>query len=157
MKKDCYFPDFDGPGWPAPGELKKYFLDRGRLWISPGGNDHWGLEVQGLYGTGALPRRELVNVKLGLIGSPKHGVTLQYRKWDGRIQQVDTFYSKGDLSLMREFVLSLHDDLYCIGLFIPFELAWKAVKEFMESDGELPTSIEWVAGRNLPPGTFPQP
>jgi hypothetical protein len=111
--------------------------------------------VQGLYGTGALPRRESVNVKLGLIGSPKHGVTLQYRKWDGRIQQVDTFYSKGNLSLMREFVLNLHDDLYCIGLFIPFESAWKALKEFMESDGELPASIEWIAGRDLPSGTFP--
>jgi hypothetical protein len=30
----------------------------------------------------------------------------------------------------------------------------EAVKEFMETDGELPTSIEWTANRNLPRGTF---
>lgn len=157
MRKDCYFGDFDGPGWPVADELKKYFLDRGRLWISPGGNDNWALEVQGLYGTDALSLNESVNVNLRMTGSSKHGVTLQYSKWDGRIQRKDTFYSKGDLSLMREFVRSLHEDLLCIGLFIPFESAWNAVKEFMESDGELPTSIEWIASRNLPPGTFPHP
>ena len=50
MRKDCYFGDFDGPGWPAPGDLQKYFLNGGRLWVSSGGNDNWGLEVQGLYG-----------------------------------------------------------------------------------------------------------
>jgi hypothetical protein len=157
MKKDCYFPDFNEPNWPAPIELRKYFLDGGRWWVSPGGNDHWGLEVQGLYGTGALPRRESVNVKLGLIGSPDHGVTLHYRKWDGRIQQVETLYSKGDLSRLGRFMYSLHLDPYSLGLFIPFESAWKAVKEFIEMDGELPTSIEWVAARDLPPETFPDP
>jgi hypothetical protein len=25
----------------------------------------------------------------------------------------------------------------------------------METDGDLPTSIEWIANRNLPRGTFP--
>jgi hypothetical protein len=39
-------------------------------------------------------------------------------------------------------------------LFIPHGTAWEAVKEFMETDGELPTSIEWIANRNLPRGTF---
>jgi hypothetical protein len=43
-----------------------------------------------------------------------------------------------------------------IGLFVPFESAWRAVKDFIESDGELPTSIEWIASRDLPPGTFPE-
>jgi hypothetical protein len=28
-------------------------------------------------------------------------------------------------------------------------------QEFTETDGELPTSIEWIANRNLPRGTFP--
>ena len=40
---------------------------------------------------------------------------------------------------------SLHGDPYSLGLFIPFEAAFKAVKEFIETDGELPTSIEWLA------------
>ena len=38
-----------------------------------------------------------------------------------------------------------------IGLFVPYETAWKAVKEFIETDGELPKSIEWIANRDLPP------
>jgi hypothetical protein len=42
-------------------------------------------------------------------------------------------------------------------LFVPFAIAWKAVKQFMETDGELPTSIEWVAASDLPRGTFPDP
>lgn len=44
-----------------------------------------------------------------------------------------------------------------VRLFIPFETAWKTVKEFTETEGELPKSIEWVANRDLPPGTFPEP
>jgi hypothetical protein len=157
VKKDCYFGDFDGPGWPAPHELKKYFLDRGRLWVSPGGNDNWGLGVEGLYGTDALPRRHSVNARLGMTGSRDHGVTLHYAKWDGRIQRKDTYVSRGDLSRLGRFMYSLHGDPYSLGLFIPFEEAFKAVKEFIESDGELPTSIEWIAARDLPPETFPVP
>ena len=45
-----------------------------------------------------------------------------------------------------------------VGLFIPFEKAWPAVKEFMETDGlRLPTSIEWVANQDLPANSFPDP
>jgi hypothetical protein len=42
-------------------------------------------------------------------------------------------------------------------LFIPFRTAWPAVREFIETDGELPTSIEWIASSDLPPETFPDP
>ena len=44
-----------------------------------------------------------------------------------------------------------------IGLYIPFERAFAAVKEFIETDGELPKSIEWIANRELPPNAFPRP
>jgi len=43
------------------------------------------------------------------------------------------------------------------GLFVPFAIAWKAVRQFMETDGELPDSIAWIAANDLPPGTFPVP
>lgn len=33
----------------------------------------------------------------------------------------------------------------------------EAVKEFIETDGQLPKCIEWVANKDLPPGTFPDP
>ena len=50
-----------------------------------------------------------------------------------------------------------HGDKMPIGLFIPFETAWKAVKEFMECDGALPKSIEWIAGGDIPDDAFPPP
>jgi len=31
------------------------------------------------------------------------------------------------------------------------------VKEFMETEGQLPTSIEWVSSDDLPDNTFPDP
>jgi hypothetical protein len=48
-------------------------------------------------------------------------------------------------------MVSLQGDPYSLGLFIPFEQAFGAVKEFIESDGELPTSIEWISGDGFPP------
>ena len=42
------------------------------------------------------------------------------------------------------------------GLFIPFPKAYEAVKEFIETGGQLPKCIEWVADEDLPPGTFPE-
>src|SRR5215470_17242188 len=62
-----------------------------------------------------------------------------------------------DLSRLREWIRSTHDTPLPIGLFIPYATAWNAVKEFIETDGELPTSIEWIPNRELPPGTFPDP
>jgi hypothetical protein len=51
----------------------------------------------------------------------------------------------------------MHNTVLPIGLFIPFEKAWTAVKEFVETDGNLPGSIEWIANRDLRPNTFPDP
>jgi hypothetical protein len=68
-----------------------------------------------------------------------------------------TYSSKGDLRRLREWVRGLHDTPLPIGLFISYEEAWKAVKEFIETDGQLPKSIEWIANRDLPPNTFPDP
>jgi len=156
MRKSCSFHEFYDPDWPAPDQLKKYFSAGGGLWASHG-NDNWGLGAEGLYGTEALPHRESVNVELRMTGSPEHGVTLDFARWDGRIQRWDSYFSKGDLSRLGRFMYSLQGDPYSLALFIPFEEAFKAVKEFIETDGELPTSIEWVAGKDLPPETFPVP
>jgi hypothetical protein len=51
----------------------------------------------------------------------------------------------------------VHGDIMPIGLFIPFENAWTAVKEFMERDGAFPESIAWVAANDLPDDAFPDP
>jgi len=98
------------------------------------------IEITGLYGTHGKPEVDQVNVRLTMIGTPDFGIFLHYAKWDGRIRQGHNYFSKGDLRP--------------IGLFIPYAEAWKAVKEFMERDGELPTGIEWVDGKDLPPNTF---
>jgi len=67
------------------------------------------------------------------------------------------FSSKGDLTKLREWVRTLHNDPMPVGLFIPYADAWRAVKEFIETDGALPKSIEWIANSDLPLGTFPDP
>jgi hypothetical protein len=156
MRKSCSFQEFYDPDWPSADQLKKYFSAGGRLWASHG-NDNWGLSAKGLYGTEALPQPDSVNVDLRMTGSPDHGVTLEFARWDGRIQRWDRYFSKGDLSRLGRFMYSLQGDPYSLGLFIPFEEAFKAVKEFIERDGELPTGIEWVSGKDLPPETFPIP
>jgi hypothetical protein len=86
-------------------------------------------------------------------GDPVHGVLLGYHKRGGGRRL--SYYSKGDLSRLRELVFSMQGGPLPVGLFIPYEKAWRAVKEFMETDGALPTSIEWIAGRDLPRDTFP--
>lgn len=151
MKKRCYFEHFDGPGWPTPEQLAPYFFG-GRLppWTFESRNDSWGLEVFGLYGTESLPEEERVNVHLYISGRPDAGITLDYRKWDGRIKKVDYFYSEGDLSKRELFINTAHGDLLCWALFVPFDAGWRAVKEFIETDGELPKAISWISSRDLP-------
>jgi hypothetical protein len=156
--KRSYFDRFRGPGWPTLDQLAPFFLaPPGQEWSYKGGNDSWGFDVQGLEGTEHLPRAERVNVHLYLAGNPQHGVYMQHRRWDGRLQSGVNHYPRGDLSRLREFVYSMHGTPLSVGLFIPFRSAWSAVKEFIETDGELPKSIEWVASRDLPPEAFPDP
>ena len=121
-----------------------------------GGNDSAGFDAQGVDGTQHLPANQgRIDVRLTMWGHPVHGVFLMYEKHGGGHRE--TFSSKGDLRRLGELVRSLHDTPLPVGLFIPFETAWKAVKEFIETDGALPKSIEWIANRDLPPNTFPDP
>jgi hypothetical protein len=150
MRKSCSFHDIYASDWPSPGELKKYFSAGGRLWASHG-NDSWALRAEGLYGTAVLPRPDAVTVDLRMTGSPGHGVMLDFARWHGRIRRLDRYCSTGDLRLLGRFMYSLQGEPYSLGLFIPFEEAFKAVKEFIESDGELPTSIGWISGEGFPP------
>jgi hypothetical protein len=158
VRKKIYFGRFDSNGWPAPSEFEPFFLaPKGQEWSFQGRNDSWGLDVRGLYGTGDRAEMDQVKAHLYMTGNRDLGVHLVYSKWDGRIRRQYSYSPKGDLSRLGEFVESLHETQLSVGLFIPFPEAWKAVKEFMETDGELPTSIEWIATRDFPPGTFPIP
>jgi hypothetical protein len=157
MRKRTYFDRIDGPGWPAPREIEHYFLaPPGKRWFFALGNDGARLVAEGLYGTERLEAHKArVDADLVMWGHPDLGVLLIYSKWGGGYH--DTYSSKGDLTRLGEWVRNLHDTPLPVGLFVPYETAWKAVKEFIETDGELPKIIEWIANRDLPPGTFPDP
>jgi hypothetical protein len=157
MERWVHFRDFHGPGWPSPSQLEHYFLTpSGRRQAFETGNDCWGLSAIGVHGTENLaPDKGRIDLGLTMLGNPEHGVLLHYRKGGGGYK--DSFYSKRDLRRLREWVKTAHDDLFPVGLYIPFETAWKAVKEFIETDGQLPRSIEWVADDDLPADAFPEP
>lgn len=158
MKRTIYFDKFDGNGWPELRELETFFLaPKGQEWSYLGGNDSWGLSVEGLNNTEHLDLKDGKRTDINLLmwGNPELGVFLLYEKIGGGFDEL--YSSKGDMSRIREWVRTLHGDQRPIGLYIPFEEAWKAVKEFIETDGELPKSIEWVENATLPEGTFPAP
>jgi hypothetical protein len=156
--RTIHFDNFPRQGWPAPDELRRFFLaPKGQEWSFQGRNDSWGLDIQGLRGTGGRAEIDQVGVHLYMVGNRDLGVYFIYDKWDGRIRHKYKYAAKGDLSRLGEFVESLHETPLSVGLFVPFPKAWMAVQEFMETDGELPTSIEWIATRDLPSKTFPIP
>lgn len=156
MKKTTYFDGLPNHGWPNLQDLEPYFLaPPGKEWSYEGGNDSWGLHAQGLYGTEHLdPKTGRVDVDLYMVGHPQHGVILGYNKWDGREHRKYEYSSTGDVSRLNEQVHTLHGNRMPAGLFIPFAQAWNAVKEFIETNGELPKSIKWVDVADLPPDAF---
>lgn len=157
MKKGIYFDIFDGRGWPDPSELERYFLaPPGQRWtFGDGENDCWGLRLEGVDGTEHLEFNERIDIHLTMIGNPELGVLLLYQKLG--VGHNDNYYSKGDLNRLKAWVWTVHRDLMPMGLFIPFEKAWLAVKEFMETDGALPKSIDWIADSDIPDEAFPDP
>lgn len=159
MEKFVHFDKLLGHYWPAAEELRHYFLaPKGQEWFFASGNDSAGFWVRGRNEPHKqLPPEAGVDIYLCLNAHPDHGVILSYSRWDGRTREKLEFDSRGDLSRLREWVRSLHGTVMPVGLFVPFDVAWPAVKEFLETDGELPTSIEWIASRDLPPDTFPNP
>jgi hypothetical protein len=157
MKKRAYFDTYWGPGWPRLEWLSPYFLSKPESrWFFSGGNDGAVFYGEGADGTEHLPAGQgRIDVRLEMWGHPQFGVLLIYSKRGGGYE--DTLISKGDLSRLGELIRSAHDTPLPVGLFIPYEQAWKAAKEFVETDGKVPTSIGWIANRELPPNTFPDP
>jgi hypothetical protein len=157
MKKHSHFDEFRGLGWPAPIQLQRYFLEfPWQDWMSRTNNDCWGLDAEGVEGTGHLEEgKGRIDIRLTMIGNPDLGVLLFYRKYGGGHRE--SLYSRGDLRRLQEWVATKDGDLMPIGLFIPFEKAWQAVKEFIERDGALPHSIDWIPDRDIPDYAFPRP
>jgi hypothetical protein len=137
--------------------LKPYFIaPPEKRWAFSGGNDGGGFTAEGVDGTGHLELgKGRIDIRLELYGNRELGVLLVWSKRGGGFREV--YSSKGDLTRLREWVRSAHDDPMPVGLFIPFEAAWTAVQEFIEKDGLRPRSIEWVNNYDLRPDTFPPP
>jgi hypothetical protein len=165
LRTNIYFGPYRQQTWPSIDDLAPYFLTPLGIehWYKSG-NDNWGINVRVLYGTLGLPHAEgpetnvpgsEVMADLQMWGDPEFGVLLIYTKVGGGYS--DAYASAGNLSRLREWVRTLQGDIMPVGLYIPFETAWLAVKEFMQTDGELPKSIEWVAVSSLPENTFPVP
>jgi hypothetical protein len=146
-----------GPGWPRPEQLEHYFLGPlEQRWPFENGQDCLGFSALGADGTEQLPEgKGRIDIRLTMVGNLDHGVLLHYRKAGGA--RDESYYSRVDLGRLREWVKTKDGDLMPIGFFIPYEMAWKAVKEFIETDGTLPTSIAWIAGRDIPDYAFPDP
>jgi len=158
MNKYINFDSYWGDYWPPAEELKRYFFaPSGQAWFDTGGNDTASIRLEGIEHTAHLRlgfgRKD---IHLLMWGNPDLGVLLQYARIGGGVPRQDWF-SKGDLTKLKRWVRSLHDTPLPVGLFIPFPVAWEAVKEFMATEGQLPSSIEWVKSSDLPPGTFPDP
>lgn len=158
MRKFVNFDSFWGYYWPKLEQLKPYFFaPEGARWFNDTRNDSAGICLQGLEGSGELPQGlGRKDVRLSLWGRPGLGVLVMYQK-SGAPGFYDAYTSKGDMSRLKELIRSAHDTPLPVGLFVPFDKAWLAVKEFMETEGQLPTSIEWVRNADLPPNTFPDP
>jgi hypothetical protein len=157
MKKATHFLDYDQEGWPDPAFLAPYFLTAsGRHRAFALTNDCWGLSLEGIEGTEHLsPVEGRIDIRLVILGHPNLGVLLYYERFGAKVA---AFYSEGDLDRLQEWIRTMHGDLMPVGLFIPFEAAWKAIQEFMEEgDAALPRSIPWVANRDLPTEAFPDP
>lgn len=157
MGKRTYLDADLSRGWPKPEEIEHFFLappgERRFFDTYPSGGF---FQNEGAYGTEHLQANQgRIEVRLMMWTDPDLGVLLIWSKWGGGHKE--TFSSKGDLSRLREFIETPHGDPMPVGLFIPFEKGWMAVKEFLETDGELPKSIEWVANADLPRNTFPDP
>jgi Immunity protein Imm1 len=157
MKKTTYFAADHHPGWPKPEELEHYFLaPPDERWFFETGNDSALFQGEGAHGTEHLqPGQGRIDIEFEMWGDPDLGVLLIWSK--GGVGEDQIYTSKGDMTRIHEFVLSEHGTPLPIAFFIPYEKAWEAVKEFLETDGALPKSIEWVANRDLPPNTFPDP
>jgi hypothetical protein len=154
MRKLTHFGSLPREGWPKPKDMEPYFLGPpGQRWNFED-QDCWGLTAEGVDGTEHLPQyKGRIDIRLTMVGNPERGVLLQYRK----VGRGQVYYSKQDLKRLKEWVMTHDGDLMPIGLFVPFERAWAAVKEFIEKDGALPKSIAWIADRDVPDYAFPDP
>lgn len=157
MKKEKFFAAEPFEGWPEAKELERYFLGPPKQrWLAQIRNPSASFTLAGLHGTEHMPWYEgRIDVILGLEVHPKWGVFLHWHT-RGPIEHED-YFPKGDLNLLREYCYVGQSGPYPVGLFVPMEVGWIAVKDFLEKDGVRSPRIQWVSAHDLPENTFPDP
>jgi len=151
------FGSLQGYFLPTEINLDKYFTSPGSpYWLPESRTDNAGITFEGINGTAHLPLGGgRIDVVLSMWGVKGLGVMLWY--WRIGSGGPKHFMSKGDMGRLKEFYRTAHGDLRPLAFFIPFDGALLAVKEFIASEGALPTCIEWVNSDDLPDHTFPEP
>jgi hypothetical protein len=154
MKTVAYFGGLWGEDWPSVEWLEPHFH------APPGGvsplqarrgGGRFEIDEEGHVATG--DRR--ISAKLLLFADPKYGLLLDLRRSVDGMRE--SFVSKGNLQRRLEWVKTPQGTPLSIGLFVPIETGWAAVKQFIETKGAQPTAIEWVSEQDLPSDTFPTP
>lgn len=151
MRKWFTFDTGEGT-WVGPERFAPIFLDAKRRDFFSEGKEGGFFSVDGLEGTEDLqPATGRVDALLYVMMHPKYGVVLYYRHWNGKTRIKISLCSKGDLRLLGQYVRTVYYETPLDrGLFVSFEQAWSAVEEFMENDGSLPRSVEWVSESEIP-------
>jgi hypothetical protein len=159
VKKEAAFDDHWGNGWPDISVVEKGLADPEKLGqLFAKGRDGACFSIEWIYDQhDSMPQTGLVGAILYMHLNPDHGIKLQYLGWDRRTGKRETYHSKGDLARLKQFVRSFHRTPLSIGLFVPFKIGCKAVKEFLQTDGKLPQSVEWISDDDLPSEVFPLP
>jgi Immunity protein Imm1 len=150
------FGKFHGNQLPPLNELEQYFtLKRGYLWLDLPGVDTAGIEYLDVTGSGEESiEASRVDLALTLWGHPAYGVYLQYDRRAKNDRMTRCSVGSGESG---QWIRSRQGDLIPLGLCISFDNAWRAVKEFVETGGALPESVDWLAANKLAPNAFPDP
>jgi hypothetical protein len=147
MKKRAYFLDHRGNDWPDFSVWRQYFLSQDQRRFMAGTNEG-NLTIEDIDGTDHLESEGRVSVQLVFSCKPNLGVQFMYSRL-GR-NQGQTYFSKGDLRRLWEFAASDHGASLPVGFFVPFEMGLKVVESFDETNGKLPTCVEWVSEYDIP-------
>jgi len=158
LRKEASFDTHWGDGWPDVKTVEYCLCDpQRRAQYFADGYDGGCFAIEGYEDEKLVPISPYKGAVLYMHMNPEHGIKLQHSCWDRRVGRRDTYHSRGNLSRLKEFVRSFHGTPLSVGLFVPFDVGCRAVKEFMETNGELPRSISWVSETDLPVGVFPDP
>ncbi len=160
MRRFIFINGFEGPDWPPIATLEREFMDPTRReWAYWDGSGAAGgyMKISGIEGTEAQPDgRTRSGATISIRAHRQFGATLSHHWWDAKSATATTHLSLGDRSLLSQMTTLDDRQPYPIGLFIPFELAWLAFRDFIQEPTRVTSAVPWINGVDLTaqvPGT----